>query len=164
MYKLNEAPVFYSQTLKELLGPEYHNMKLIPPHLVPEVTNEDVDMDDRFSIQSLIPGFGHISEVACQTDDKPTTEMSCQAKPCLVSTGTQWDEKDFLPDPQVIDLDHNYCLPRFASVACQVETLSDRISKAAKSRTAKTFKTVKRSSSTGILVTTISVKKRYKVS
>ncbi|KAL9963338.1 hypothetical protein ACROYT_G032532 [Oculina patagonica] len=50
-----------------------------------------------------------ILDQACQTDEKPTAEISCQAKPCLVSVETQWDEKDFTPDPEQVKQDHSYC-------------------------------------------------------
>ena len=138
---LNHTSFF--QILKELLGP-YYDMKLIPPHLVQEPKLEgDEEVDDKFSIQSLLPGFGKISETACQTDHNPTTETPCQTNtPKLVSTGTQWSEKDFLPDPQVIEQEHAYCKKRHVSVACQVETLSVPMTRAAKSR--KTYKTIRR--------------------
>ncbi|KAJ7371478.1 hypothetical protein OS493_025378 [Desmophyllum pertusum] len=49
------------------------------------------------------------SETSCQTEENPTTEISCQTnKPDLVTTGTQWDEKDFLPDPELVQRDHTY--------------------------------------------------------
>ena len=119
-------------------------MRLIPPELIPEVTNEDVYVDDKFSIQSLLPGFGRISEISCQTDDKPTTEMSCQTdRPSLVTTGTQWTEKDFVPDRQVIEQEHTYCKKSFESVACQVETLSLPITRAAKTRISQKGKILK---------------------
>ena len=134
---------YFFQILKELLGP-YYDMKLIPPHLAQEPNQEaEEEVDDKFSIQSLLPGFGKISETACQTDHNPTTETSSQTNtPKFVTTGTQWSEKDFLPDPQVIEEEHAYCKKRHASVACQVETLSVPFTRAAKSM--KTVKTIKR--------------------
>lgn len=48
-------------------------------------------------------------ETSCQTDENPTAETSCQAKPLMVTTETQWDEKDFLPNPELVQRDHSYC-------------------------------------------------------
>lgn len=47
--------------------------------------------------------------ISCQTDENPTAEISCQAKPTMVTTETQWDERDFLPDPELVQRDHSYC-------------------------------------------------------
>jgi len=129
------------QILKELLGP-YYDMKLIPPDKIQEVkiNDEDVAEDDKFSIHSLLP----ISEVACQTDGNPIAEIAPKQsdKPSLATVGTQWSEKDFLPDPQVIKEDHAYCKKTTADATCQVETLSLPITRASKKM--KVYKTVRR--------------------
>lgn len=44
------------------------------------------------------------SETSCQTEENPTTGT----KPSLVSIGTQWDEHDFRPKPELIQRDHTY--------------------------------------------------------
>lgn len=136
------------ETLRELLGPAYHDMKLIPPNLVTELDPvKDIDekyKDHMFSIQSLLPGYGELAEIACQTDDHVMCETACQTTnpaASLVTTGTQWNEKDFLPDPQAIAEEHAYCKKMKFEVACQVQTLTFSDS----SVTANSRKTVQKS-------------------
>lgn len=138
----------FLQTLRELLGPAYHDMKLIPPNLVTELDPvKDIDekyKDHMFSIQSLLPGYGELAEIACQTDDHVMCETACQTTnpaASLVTTGTQWNEKDFLPDPQAIAEEHAYCKKMKFEVACQVQTLTFSDS----SVTANSRKTVQKS-------------------
>ena len=119
-------------------------MKLIPPEVVAkeEALSHLAELNDTFSIQSLLP----IAESGCQTDPceitaiKSTAETSCQTvtnKPCLVTTSTQWSEKDFEPNPHLIEEEHTYCKKKRVSVACQVETLSLPTTRASKSKTGK---------------------------
>jgi len=65
---------------------------------------------------------GRLIDISCQTVTKRTTEISCLAKPCLVSVETQWDEKDFLPDPEVIERDHAYV----KKMRVEVNTVKDK--------------------------------------
>ena len=65
---------------------------------------------------------GRLIDISCQTVTKRTTEISCLAKPCLVSVATQWDEKDFLPDPEVIERDHPYV----KKMRVEVNTVKDK--------------------------------------
>ena len=65
---------------------------------------------------------GRLIDISCQTVTKRTTEISCLAKPYLVSVATQWDEKDFLPDPEVIERDHAYV----KKMRVEVNTVKDK--------------------------------------
>lgn len=65
---------------------------------------------------------GRLIDISCQTVTKRTTEISCLAKPCLVSVETQRDEKDFLPDPEVVERDHAYV----KKMRVEVSTVEDK--------------------------------------